>query len=270
MQKKRSLRLYLMLGIMLLALLGFSGLPLFSSIISENQLIPQSYSATISQLPPEQQAKLEAEANGYQKVLEREPNNNTALKGLLEIRLEQKDLEGAIQPLESLAQLNPEQTEYTILLAQAKQQIEDFEGAATAYRSILATHPANIQALSGITNLFLNQNLPERAISLLKDTIAQVQQDKTETSKINSVQILLGEVYAEQDRYPEAIEVYEQAAAADEQDFRPILAKALVLHKQGQDGEAKPLLKSAYSLAPSQFKDQINQLNKDWGVGSEE
>ena len=264
MQKKRSSWLYLTLGFMLIALIGFSGLPLFISIFSENQIATQPYSATISQVSPEQQAKLDAEARGYQKVLEREPDNNTALKGLLDIRLQQQDIEGAIEPLEKLAKLHSEQTEYTILLAQAKQQIEDFEGAATAYRSILAVHPDDIQALSGITNLFLAQNLPERAISLLTDTIARAQTDKAETSYINSVQLLLGEVYTEQERYSEAIAVYEQATAADERDFRPVLAKALVLHQQGQDGEAKPLLESAYSLAPDRFKDQINQLNQDW------
>ena len=264
MQKKRSSWLYLTLGLMLIALIGFSGLPLFISIFSENQIATQPYSATISQVSPEQQAKLEAEASGYQKVLAREPENNTALKGLLDIRLQQQDIEGAIEPLEKLAKLHSEQTEYTILLAQAKQQIEDFEGAATAYRSILVGHPDNIEALSGITNLFLEQNLPERAIGLLKDSIAQAQKNQAEISRINSLQLLLGEVYAEQKRYFEAIDVYEQAAIDDEEDFRPVLAKAIILHEQGQDGEAKPLLESAYSLAPAQYKDRIDRLNKDW------
>ena len=264
MQKKRSSWIYLTLGLMLVALIGFSGLPLFLSIFSENKIATQPYSATISQVSPDQQAKLDAEARGYQKVLEREPNNNTALKGLLDIRLQQQDIEGAIKPLEKLAKLNSEQTEYTILLAQAKQQIEDFEGAAAAYRSILASQPDDIQALSGITSLFLEQNLPERAIGLLKDTIAKAQQNKAETSYINSVQLLLGEVYAEQERYFEAISVYEQAALDDDRDFRPILAKALILHEQGHNQEAKPLLESAYSLAPAQFKDRIDRLNKDW------
>ena len=264
MQKRRSSWLYLVIGFMLIALIGFSGLPLFLSIFSENQPDSQLYSATISQVSPNEQAKLEAEARGYQKVLEREPNNNTALQGLLDIRLQQQDIEGVIKPLEKLAKLNSEQVEYSILLAQAKQYLEDFEGAATAYRSILAGHPENIAALSGITNLFLQQNLPERAISLLKDTIAQAQKEKAEAREINSIQLILGEVYTEQERYPEAIAVYEQVAITDEQDFRPILAKAIVLHKQGQDAEAQPLLKSAYSLAPAQFKDQINQLDQDW------
>lgn len=268
MQKRRSSWIYLVLGFMLIALVGFSGLPLFISIFSESELASQPYSATISQISPEQKAKLEAEAKGYQKVLEREPNNNTALTGLLDIRLQQQDIKGLIKPLEKLAKLNSEQTEYTILLAQAKQQIEDWEGSASAYRSILAIHPENIQALSGITNLFLNQNLPERAISLLEDTIALSGKDDIPNLDVTSVQLLLGEVYTEQERYFEAITVYEQAAIADEQDFRPILAKALILHKQGQNENAKPLLQAAYSLAPAQFKDQINQLNKDWETES--
>ena len=264
MQKRRSSWVYLLIGFMLVALIGFSGLPLFLSIFSENQPDSQLYSATISQVSPDEQAKLDAEARGYQKVLEREPNNNTALQGLLDIRLQQQDIEGVIKPLEKLAKLNSEQIEYSILLAQAKQYLEDFEGSATAYRSVLAGHPENIEALSGITNLFLQQNLPERAISLLQETIAQAQKEQIETREINSIQLILGEVYTEQERYPEAIAVYEQVAITDEQDFRPILAKAIVLHKQGQDAEAQPLLKSAYSLAPAQFKDQINQLDQDW------
>lgn len=264
MQKKRASWLYIMIGFMLIALIGFSGLPLFISIFSENQLASLPYSATNSQLSLEQQAQLEAEARGYQKVLEREPNNNTALKGLLDIRLEQQDLEAAIKPLEKLAKLNPDQTEYKILLAQAKQQIDDFEGAVLVYRSILANYPNNIAALSGITSLFLQQNLPERAISLLQETLALAEKTQAQVSQINSVQLILGEVYAEQERYPEAIAVFDQATAADAQDFRPVLAKALILHKQGEEVKAKPLLKSAYSLAPAQFKDQINQLTQDW------
>ena len=264
MQKKRNGWLYLMIGLMSIALIGFSGLPLFISIFSENQLASLPYSATNPQLSPDKQAQLEAEARGYQKVLEREPDNNTALTGLLNIRLEQQDLKAAVKPLEKLAKLNPEQTEYKILLAQAKQQVEDFEGAVVVYRSILASSPYNIPALSGITNLFLQQNSPERATSLLQETLALAEQTQAEISQINSVQLLLGEVYAEQKRYTEAISVFDRATAADEGDFRPVLAKAIVLHEQGQDKEAKPLLKSAYSLAPAQFKDRINQIDRDW------
>ena len=132
MKKKYSSWVYVVLGIMLFSLITVSALPLVGSVVEGTQLAKNSDSEVVT-LSQQELARLEAEASGYQKVLEREPNNNTALTGLLQIRLKQKDLAGALAPLEKLAKLNPEQTEYTILLAQAKQQLQDYEGAAAAY-----------------------------------------------------------------------------------------------------------------------------------------
>ncbi|MBE9170495.1 tetratricopeptide repeat protein [Pleurocapsales cyanobacterium LEGE 06147] len=272
MQQKRSRWVYIMLILMVLALLGFSGLPLISSIIEANQSGSQTQNQTVG-ISPEQQTQLEAEATGYQKVLEREPNNSNALRGLLEVRLKQKDIQGAIEPLEKLAQIHPEQREYSILLAQAKQQLQDYEGAAAAYRKILATYPGDIQALSGIVDLYLSQNQPQRAIGLLQDTLEQAKQngDKpSESIDVVSVQLLLGEVYAQQKRYDEAIASYDRALEANKEDFRPILGKALVFQEQGKQDRAKPLFETAHSLAPSQFKDQIGQLASEQSPANSE
>ena len=264
MQQKRSTWVYVVLGFMLFSLIIFSGIPLLSSIFGGERLASNS-EMTLATFSNQELIKLEAEADGYQKVLEREPENDTALRGLLEIRLKQKDLQGAITPLEKLAQIHTEQNEYTILLAQAKQQISDYEGSAAAYRQVLATHPGDIFALGGITNLFLIQNLPERAIALLKDTIKLAQKDESETNEsidLTSVELLLGELYVNQERYNEAIALYDEIAQAEEDDFRPIFAKALVLEKQDDIEGAKPLLETAYTLAPAEYKDQIGKEMK--------
>ena len=264
MKKKRSSWIYIVLGIMLFSLITVSALPLVGSVVEGQQLAKNVDSDTFV-LSKEQLTKLEAEANGYQKVLEREPNNNTALTGLLKIRLQQKDLPGAIAPLEKLAKLNPEQTEFANLLAQAKQQIKDYEGAASAYNRVLASHPGDIYALAGITNLYLTQDLPERAIALLKKTIELGENDTATARTIDTeaVEFLLGEVYTEQERYAEAIALYDEIAQSNEDDFRPILAKALVLEKQGDFSAAQPLLKEAYVAAPAEYKDPIgNEMER--------
>ena len=265
MQQKRSSWVYIVLGLMLFSLIIFSGLPLLSSIFGGERLASNS-EMTIATFSNQELVKLEAEANGYQKVLEREPENDTALRGLLEIRLKQKDLKSAIAPLEKLAQIHSQQNEYTILLAQAKQQVADYEGAAAAYRQVLATRPGDIFALGGITNLYLIQNLPERAIALLKDTIKLAQGDDTEKGKsidLTSVELLLGELYVNQERYDEAIALYDRIAQAEAEDFRPVFAKALVLKQQGKIEAAKPFLETAYTLAPAEHKDQIgNEIKR--------
>ncbi|MEL6494497.1 MAG: tetratricopeptide repeat protein [Cyanobacteria bacterium J06623_7] len=259
MKKKRSSWIYLVLGVMLFSLITVSALPLVGSVVEGKHLAsnPNREVVTLSQ---QELALLSAEAAGYQKVLEREPDNDTALNGLLKIRLQQKDIAGAIAPLTKLAQIHPEQTEYSTLLAQAKQQIQDYEGAAAAYKGVLKDHPGDIYALGGITNLYLSQELPERAIALLKKTVQAAEKAATPKDAAidrEAVELLLGELYSNQERYGEAIALYDELAQLDQTDFRPILGKALVLEKKGDLVAAQPVLQKAYVAAPEEYKDQI-------------
>ena len=265
MKKKRSGWIYLVLGMMLFSLITVSALPLVGSVVDGQQFArdPNSEVITLSQ---QELALLEAEASGYQKVLEREPDNDTALNGLLKIRLQQKDVVSAIAPLEKLAKLHPEETEYSVLLAQAKQQIKDYEGAAAAYKEVLAEHPGDIYALGGLTNLYLVRELPERAIALLKKTIESAERaDSPKTVAIDkeSVELLLGELYTNQERYSEALSLYDELVQLNQTDFRPILAKALVLEKKGDFKASQPILQKAYVAAPEEYKDQIaNEMER--------
>jgi tetratricopeptide (TPR) repeat protein len=262
-QQNRSPWVYVVLVLMLLTLLGFFLFPLLNSIIQQNQSSEGTGKSRIGDLPSETQVKLEAEEFGYKLVLEREPENQTALRGLLQVRLQRQDIQGAIEPLEKLALLNPDLVEYQILLAQAKQQINDIEGATEVYQTILDSHPALLQALTGIVDLLLQQNLAQKAIDLLQNTLeteTQTNLTQSDTADITSVQLLLAQVYIEEKRYFDAIAIYDQAISTNNSDFRPVLSKALVLQEQGKNSEAEPLFNQALELAPTGFKDQIKSM----------
>ncbi|AFZ05334.1 Tetratricopeptide TPR_2 repeat-containing protein [Oscillatoria nigro-viridis PCC 7112] len=254
----------------LIAFLGFSLVPILDSILKASQAQSQSTPTPTqtAQSGEKQSELLQAQARGYELVLQREPDNVTALRGLLQVRLELigqgvGDIKDAIAPLEKLASLNPETTEYGILLAQAKERTGDREGAAQAYRSILASKPGEIKALQGLVNLLLVQQRPEAAIGLLQDTLKAAPAAnlaKPESVDVTSVQLILGQVYAVQKRYEEAIAIYDESAKANPKDFRPTLGKAIVLKEQGKTDEAKTLFDRATQLAPPNYKDQINQL----------
>ncbi|ASC73358.1 tetratricopeptide repeat domain protein [Halomicronema hongdechloris C2206] len=240
------------------ALLALSLLPIIGSIGDT----PVTSNSSASQPTNEEaRAELESRAKGYELVLEREPDNQTALRGLLETRIQLGDMEGVLAPLEKLAELNPDVSDYRILLGQTRQRLGDLEGAAQAYREVLDKTPGNMNALQGLVVLLLQQERPQAAIGLLQDTLKLTEADDSsnQIDKI-SVQLLLGQVYVEEARYEEALDLYDQAIAAAGQDFRPVLAKALVLKEMGQPEEAQALFDQALAMAPDRFQDQIEQL----------
>ena len=264
MSGKRNPWINVILVLAVLAFVGFSMIPLLGTVLkqqpSSSAVATPSPTSTVS---GEKRAELEAQVKGYELVVQREPQNQTALRGLVEARLQLGDIKGAISPLEEFAKLNPEQTEYTVLLAQLKVKTGDAEGAALAYRQILATKPGDLNALQGYAELQIAQKRPEAAIALLQDTLKtanQLNDVQAGTVDVTSVQLLLGQVYASQLRYTEALVIYDEAIRANKQDFRPVLAKALIMRQQGKTAEAEPLFTTAVSLAPAQYKDQIKRL----------
>lgn len=243
-----------------LAFVGFSVILPFSGAFQQSRSNTTPPSPQPSGSPT---ADLEAQAKGYEMVLQREPDNQTALRGLVDTRIQQGKLDALVAPLQKLADLNPDQPDYGVLLAQTKQRMGDREAAADLYRSILEKHPGSVNALKGLSDLLLEQSRPEAAVSLLQDTIKSADEvNKAQPGAVDvaSVQLLLGEVYARQDRFDDALAIYDQASQANSQDFRPILGKAIVLKAQGKTSEAAPLFTSAANLAPPQFKDQITKM----------
>lgn len=265
-EKRRRWMLNLVLIIAVIGLVGSSLIPVIDSVFRQSG-VPSATSSAL-QAPESQKAELESQVKGYELVLQREPDNPAALEGLIRARKGLIDMgavkvETIIPPLERLVKVNPNDTVYAILLAQAKQYTKDFEGAAQVYRNILTTKPGDTYALKGMVDLLLAQNRPEQAIGLLQDTLKtanSANQTQPGSVDVPFIQIELGRVYASQKRYEESISLFDEVIKTNKQDFRPILGKALVLKEQGKVDAAKPLFASAANLAPAQYKDEINKL----------
>ncbi len=100
------------------AFLGMMTLPMLNMLKDPAE---QPQAASSNPNPTDQLSKI---ADGYEKVLKREPNNPTALQGLAEVRLKMNDLKGAIAPMEKLVALYPEETKLKGLLDAIKQQVK--------------------------------------------------------------------------------------------------------------------------------------------------
>jgi tetratricopeptide (TPR) repeat protein len=264
---RRSPWIYGGLILTLLALITFSALPLASSIWQASRP-PVSPS-----LVPESQRRLESQGQGYEMVLVREPDNKTALLGLLETRLQQGDLQRALIPLEQLARRFPEQIEYTLLLAQTQEHLKNVDEAIAVYQRVLQSQPTNLEALRGLSKLYLAQSRPREAIDVVQKALNQTQPNQPsqatpqQLAQVTSLQLLLAEAFLDQNRITEAITIYKNAQKTNPTDFRPLLAQAMVLEQQGQISEAESLFGQALRLAPTEYKETIKKISRQTTPG---
>jgi tetratricopeptide (TPR) repeat protein len=242
----------LVVAVSLLALTGFSLFPIVNLVLDGGAVV----AAETNGRSASQNNQLRATAQGYTQVLKREPENQVALKGLLDAQLQLGDVKGSLLPLQKIATLNPQIPDYAVLLAQTKLYLGDRDGAADSYRAILTLHPQNINALQGLVSLLLDAKLPEAAVSAVQTAIAKPALDPDKTP----LKLLLAQIYITQQRNADAIGIYNELMTANKEDFRPILAKALVYKQTGNLIEAKALLMAANSLAPADYKDRVSQL----------
>lgn len=244
----------LVVAVSLVALTGFSLLPIVSLVNGSAAVATEPNGRSISQ-----NSQLMATAQGYIQVLKREPENQVALKGLLDAQLQLGDVKGSLLTLEKIAALNPQVPDYTVLLAQTKQYLGDRDGALASYRSILKVYPQNTNALQGLVSLLLEAKQPAAAIGAVQTAIA--------TYGIGSdripLNLLLAQVYITQQRNADAIGIYDGLISSHKDDFRPILAKALMFKQGGNLTEAHALLIAAADLAPANYKDRVNQLVRE-------
>ncbi len=98
---------------------------LSSSVLGIAGLVGSSLNQPVAKENPaqSQSAQFKAEEKGFLAVLKREPNNQTALRGLVEIRMRTGDAPGTKAALEQLVKLNPTNKQYREFLAALNKQV---------------------------------------------------------------------------------------------------------------------------------------------------
>lgn len=101
----------------IISVVSFGGSMLFGAVgtIRQAMRTPQAQPETISV-----EDSLQQQVEGYELVLQREPENRMALEQLSLLRIRLQDFTGAMEPLEKLISLHPEREDYQVMLDNVK------------------------------------------------------------------------------------------------------------------------------------------------------
>jgi predicted Zn-dependent protease len=240
----RKLLNILLLVVGTVTFLGFSFGPLFQALGPSES--PEASLVT---------EQLRAQADGYRVVLEREPDNPIALRGLIDTQLQLNEPQGAIEPLKKLVQLEPENRQLRAFLAQIQQDTGDFEGALEQLQILYEGDPKDRQVLQQLVDVQLTLGRTSEAIALLEKHLEEAPED-------NDVRLRLAFVYARNNQTEKAVVLYDKLIAADPSDFTPVLGKAIALSSATDENlraKAPELFEQAARLAPPQVREQIQQ-----------
>lgn len=253
----RQWMINIVLVIVSVAFMGVSLAPMLGGLFASSPT-PTADPNTISE-----QDQIKIQIQGFEAVLRQEPKNQTALEGIVGLKLQIGDIRGTIEPLQTLSESYPDQVRYRIALARTYIQLKEFKNATDEYRKLLATNPGDPEALQSLVGFELQEKRPEAAIGILQEALKNAttaNQVKPGSVNVAYIQWLLGEVYRDQKRYAEALASFEEALKTDDKDFRGHLGKAQVLRSQGKNDEAQPLFAKAIELSPPDVKDRVKEL----------
>jgi cytochrome c-type biogenesis protein CcmH/NrfG len=105
----------------IVSLVSFAGSGLFTVVPALQKAFSQD--TTLQAAASAETVSLQKQRQGYELVLQREPNNKVALEGLVKVRLQLKDGKGAVEALEKLKQSNPEREDYKVALEDLKKRL---------------------------------------------------------------------------------------------------------------------------------------------------
>ena len=102
-----------------IGMVSFGGSMLFGGVNTIKQAWEKPKQAVVQSA----ETDLQKLVKGYESVLQREPNNQTALEKLSMIRLRMGDNKSAIALMERLVKLHPDRQDYQTVLANTKKTI---------------------------------------------------------------------------------------------------------------------------------------------------
>ncbi|GAV62673.1 TPR_9 domain-containing protein [Cephalotus follicularis] len=220
--------------------------PLALAATSTSTVDPTTTTQTesIENLPLEDQERI------LENTLSRDPDDTEALRSLMEVKIKSRKLDEAIDVINRLISLEPDEIEWPILKAQCYSYSGEFEIAKKEFEEILDKDPLRVEAYHGLVMAYAESGDALKDIEKRIELAMRKCLKEKNKSDFRDFKLLIAQIRVMEGKHGEALRVYEELVKEEPRDFRPYLCQGIIYTLLKKKDEAEMQFDKFRKLVP--------------------
>ncbi|KAL6011227.1 hypothetical protein ACLOJK_001672 [Asimina triloba] len=205
---------------------------------------------SLQQEERERSVEQEERERSLEQQLGSEPEDVRSLRELMETKIKLQKIPEAIDMIDRLIALQPNVPDWPLLRAHLHLYGGDINVARSSFEELIAADPFRVEAYHGLAMLAL-QTEAEDIEQLLKRIEGVMQRCRKENKKaLREFKLLEAQVRVIEEKYEEALKIYQGLVKEDPKDFRPYLCQGIIYTLLKKMGEAEKQFEKYRRLVP--------------------
>lgn len=179
------------------------------------------------------------------------PNDIEALRLLMEVRVKNRKFPEAINILDRLIQLEPDDLEWIMLKANVYSHVGESELARNEFERILAKDPFQVEAYHGL--VMLTETSDTDTLKAILNRVEGVLENcKKHKGKLEErdFKLFIAQIKVMEGSYSEALKDYQELEKEEPRDFRPYLCQGILYTLLRKNDEAEKQFEIFRRLVP--------------------
>ncbi|XP_068644275.1 protein SLOW GREEN 1, chloroplastic-like [Aristolochia californica] len=215
----------------------------------------QKPSLAVSTPPPTVETKEDSVSDvekekALKEYIDSHPDDVSALKALMEVKVKLQKLPEAIDELDRLILLQPEEKEWPLLRGHLYLYSGEVSTAKSIFEELISADRFRVEAYHGLM-MAVSQSDPDSLEGYLKRVKETVERCKKERKEdLRDFKLLLAQVQVTQGKYEDALTLYKELVKEDPRDFRPYLCQGIIYALLRKMDEAEKQFEKYRRLVP--------------------
>ncbi|KAF3579074.1 hypothetical protein DY000_02035500 [Brassica cretica] len=174
----------------------------------------------------------------------------SALRSLMEVRIKSRKLLEAIDLINRLIDLEPEEKEWPILKANILSHSGDSESAKNAFEEIISKDPLRVEAYHGLAMAYSDSGDDLKAVEeRIREAMVRCKKERN-VKDLRDFKLLVAQIRVLEGKHEEALKLYQELVKEEPRDFRPYLCQGIIYTLLKKGGEAEKQFEKFRRLVP--------------------